>query len=71
MGFFAFDDLGNLRTSKETWIYPSIVLPLTVTVFVTWAAWLKLRPNKIGLANERLDKMLEQSMSEANQSGEA
>ena len=70
MGFFAFDEVGALRVSRVTWIYPAIVIPLTVTVFVTWAAWLKLRPNKIGLANKRLDEMLEQHRSDGAARGE-
>ena len=47
MGFFAFDDDGALKMSGATWIYPTIVVPLTTTVFVTWFAWIKLRPNRV------------------------
>jgi hypothetical protein len=47
MGFFIFDDVGRLTTSKTVWIYPAVVIPLTVTTFVIWLAWIKLRPNKV------------------------
>jgi hypothetical protein len=58
MGFFAFDDAGALRVSDVVWIYPAIVVPLTVTVFAIWLAWLKLRPNVTGQTNQILDEML-------------
>jgi hypothetical protein len=47
MGFFVFDDNGALKLSGVTWIYPAIVVPLTTTVFLTWFAWIKLRPNRV------------------------
>lgn len=48
MGFFVFDeDDGSLKSSADTWIYPAVVVPLTISVFVIWLAWIKLRPNKV------------------------
>jgi hypothetical protein len=58
MGFFAFDDVGAITVSNVVWIYPAIVVPLTITVFVIWLAWIKLRPNTVGRTNEILNKLL-------------
>lgn len=54
MGFFAFNDEGVLKISHKLWIYPAIVLPLTVTVFVVWYTWTRLRPNAIQKRAEML-----------------
>lgn len=47
MGFFVFDQDGSLKISEMVWIYPAVVVPLTASVFTTWLAWIKLRPNKV------------------------
>lgn len=47
MGFFAFDEAGTLSISGNVWLYPAIVLPLTMLVFGTWLSWIKVRPNKV------------------------
>jgi hypothetical protein len=48
MGFFVFDeDNGSLKSSADTWIYPAVVVPLTISVFAIWFAWVKLRPNRV------------------------
>lgn len=47
MRFFVFDQDGSLKTSGMVWIYPAVVVPLTASVFATWLAWIKLRPNKV------------------------
>lgn len=47
MGFFVFADDGTLNTSNNVWIYPAVVVPLTLSVFAIWLTWIKFRPNKI------------------------
>jgi len=43
MRFFQFDN-GKVGVSKDIWIYPATVVPLTITVFIIWFAWITLKP---------------------------
>lgn len=68
MGFFAFNE-GKLVVSPVVWMYPSIVVPLTIAVFGAWLAWIKFRPVKFKEKREHLYSVLEQedSVAERNQ----
>lgn len=70
MGFFAFDDAGTLRVSRVVWIYPTIVIPLTITVFSTWVAWMKFRPNKLVELNKQLDEKVKRIERRNTQQGQ-
>lgn len=56
MGFFAFNE-GQLAVSPAFWMYPSIVLPLTIAVFAAWLAWMKFRPVKF---KEKKDELYDE-----------
>jgi hypothetical protein len=43
---------------------------LTLTVFATWVAWMKFKPNKMETVNKALDKKLEENQREAAEQGQ-
>jgi hypothetical protein len=70
MGFFVFDNAGALSVSRVVWMYPAIVIPLTITVFATWLAWIKLRPNNMEEFKKALDEKLKQNQHETAEPGQ-
>ena len=41
MPFFQQDSNGKVRVNDQFWWYWAIVLPLTVVLLLTWAAWIR------------------------------
>lgn len=68
MGFFIFDEVGGLLISRKAWLYPAIVLPLTMMVFAIWLLWIKFRLKKAdqGMAKQTVKDQQEHSMEEGN-----
>ena len=70
MGFFVFDDAGALSVSHVVWMYPAIVIPLTITVFATWLAWIKFRPDNMKEVKKALDEKFTQNQRESAEHGQ-
>ena len=70
MGFFVFDDAGALNVSHVVWMYPAIVVPLTITVFAIWLAWIKFRPDSMKEVKKALNEKFEQNQRKIAEQGQ-
>ena len=51
-------------------MYPAIVIPLTITVFAIWLAWIKFRPDNMREVKKALDEKITENQRETAGQGQ-